>query len=69
MTAQAPSCDRAGLATYCNGRDVKAVQLRSRTAGPHGPNEYAGAVVMMCSECRKSNTGGFKIVRPAKARA
>lgn len=69
MTEQAPTCDRSGAAHWCNGRDVKAVQLRSRTAGPHGPNEYAGPVVMMCAECRKSNTGGFKFVRPAKASA
>ncbi|MCP1652725.1 hypothetical protein [Pseudomonas nitroreducens] len=58
------ACDRHGLATWCNGLDVKLVQLRSRTAGAHGPTEYAGEVVNMCAECRKSNGGMFKIVRP-----
>lgn len=58
-------CDKRGLATWCNGEDVKTVQLRSQTAGVHGTNLYKGDVVHMCSECRKSNRGGVKIVKPA----
>lgn len=59
-------CDKHGLATYCKGTDVKTVIIRSRVSGPSGPNEYAGPQVQMCAECRKSNNGGFKILKPVK---
>lgn len=58
------ACDRTGVAQFCSGTGIKQVQLRSRTSGPNGPNEYAGAVVRMCADCRKANNGGFKLVRP-----
>ena len=44
-------------------RNVKAVQLRSQTAGNRGTNEYKGEIVNMCEECRKSNNGTFKIFK------
>lgn len=58
-------CDKRGVANWCNETDVKCVQLRSQAAGAHGTNEYKGDHVNMCSECRKSNRGMFKIVKPA----
>lgn len=45
------------LNRWCNGKDKKMVQLRSAV------NVYEGKKVLMCAECRKSNNGGFKIVR------
>lgn len=56
-------CEKRGVAQYCNNRDIKLVQLRSQCSGPNGKNEYKGDVVQMCSECRKCNSGGFKIVK------
>ncbi len=61
------TCDKRGLSTWCNNKDVKLVQLRSQAAGPNGTNEFKGDQVHMCSECRKSNTGMFKIVKAALA--
>lgn len=67
MTASNPvapsSCDRRGVSTWCNNNNVKTVQLRSQCAGGGKSNEYLGDVVLMCAECRKSNNGGFKIVK------
>lgn len=67
--AKAQDCDKTGLATWCSNRDVKTVQLRSQTAGNFKRNEYAGPVVQMCADCRKSNNGAFKIVKPTKPQA
>ena len=48
---------------WCNGKNKKRVQLRTRAAGVHGTNLYDGEVVEMCEECRKAHCGGFKIVK------
>lgn len=61
------SCDKTGIAAWCTNRDVQQVQLRSQTAGAHGTNKYDGPKVYMCQACRKSNNGGFKVVKPTTA--
>lgn len=55
------NCDKRAMANFCNNKDVKFVQLRSQAAGAHGTNLFDGPVVYMCSECRKSNRGMFKM--------
>jgi ParB/RepB/Spo0J family partition protein len=55
-------CEKTGISRHCCNTDVKLVQERSRTTGNDGPNEYLGAKVRMCKECRKANCGGFRIV-------
>lgn len=61
---QSAECAKLGLSNFCNGVDLKTVQLRSQAAGGNGRNnEYLGAVGLMCSGCRKSNPGMFKISR------
>ena len=57
-------CSKTGVSNWCNNRNVKVVQMRSQTAGPNGSNKFEGAIVNMCEECRKSNCGNFKIVKP-----
>lgn len=61
-----PACDRAGVAAFCSGEDVRRVRLKSQHAGNGRTNEFKGKVVWMCKECRKANNGGFKIEREAK---
>lgn len=56
-------CENKRLNIWCNNRDVKRVRLRSQAAGVHGTNLFDGAELLMCSECRKANNGGFKIVK------
>lgn len=55
-------CERRNLATWCNNQNVKTVRLRSYSEGVR--NEFLGDVVRMCAECRKANSGAFKIVKP-----
>lgn len=56
-------CSKRGVSHWCNGKDVKVVQLKSvPTAYDRSKNVFKGDVVYMCQECRKSNTGQFKIV-------
>lgn len=62
-------CDKTGIAAWCTNRDVLQVQLRSQAAGAYGTNKYDGPKVYMCQACRKSNNGGFKIVKPIAAAA
>lgn len=57
-------CDRRNLATFCNNKNVKTVQLRSYSEGVR--NEFLGDVVQMCAECRKANNGAFKILKPGR---
>lgn len=61
------NCEKTGLHTWCNNKDVKRVQLRSQTAGQAGTNKFEGPQVNMCQECRKSNNGCFKIIKAAVA--
>jgi len=56
-------CDKRLVDKYCNGKDVKPVQLRSRTTGHAGANLFNGELCNMCSECRKVNRGLFKLVK------
>lgn len=57
-------CSKSGVNRWCNGKDVKLVRLKSKPAeGYRAVNVYEGAEVYMCQECRKCNTGQFKIVR------
>ncbi|WP_177132167.1 hypothetical protein [Pseudomonas gingeri] len=66
LVAAAPNeCAKRGLSTWCTNKGVKTVQLRSQCAGNFKRNEYLGDVVQMCAECRKSNNGGFKIIKDA----
>jgi hypothetical protein len=62
-TEKKPDCDKHGVKQFCNNKDVKTVQLRSQVTGGSNRNEYNGEVLNMCAECRKCNTGGFKIVK------
>ena len=57
-----PSCDKAGCSIFCDNKDVRLVQLRSRVTNTEGPNEFKGEVVLMCAECRKTNRGSVKFV-------
>lgn len=59
------SCDKVGVAQWCNNKDVRLVQLRSQAAGAFGTNKFEGAKVHMCQECRKANRGTFKFVKSA----
>ncbi len=55
-------CEKTGLSQWCDGKNVKLVQLRSQAAGAYGTNIYDGEKVYMCAECRRANNGGFKIL-------
>lgn len=55
-------CEKTGISKYCCNTDIKLVQERSKVTGNDGPNEYLGAKVRMCKECRKANCGTFRIV-------
>ncbi len=57
------SCNKTGVAHWCNNENVVLVRLRSQTAGVNGTNKFEGPEVYMCQECRKSNRGCFKIVK------
>jgi hypothetical protein len=55
---------------YCNGIDVKLVQMKSASArrisklGTRiGGNVYEGEKLKMCSGCRSSENGQFKIIK------
>ncbi len=48
---------------WCNNKDVKFVQRRSRCAGNYGTNEFKGEKLYMCKECRKALTGSIKITK------
>jgi hypothetical protein len=56
------NCDKRAIANFCNNKDVRLVQLRRQAAGVRGTNLYDRPIVQMCSECRKSNRGMFKMV-------
>lgn len=56
-------CQNKSMKQWCDGKDVKLVQLRTQAAGMYGTNLYDGEKLFMCAGCRKSHCGGFKIVK------
>jgi hypothetical protein len=63
-------CEKRGgnlLAPWCNGKDVKRVQMRSQATGPGGPNKFEGPIYAMCAGCRKANQGTIKIVKESQS--
>lgn len=56
-------CENKLINQWCNDKNIKLVQRRSQTAGNAGTNKFDGEKLLMCAECRKSNTGQFKIVK------
>jgi hypothetical protein len=47
---------------FCNNKDLKRVQLRDICSGGDGKkNEFNGAILMACKECRSYMRGTFKM--------
>jgi hypothetical protein len=55
-------CENKRINNWCNNKDVKVVQRKSKSVGTNSTNEFNGETLLMCRECRKANNGGFKIV-------
>jgi hypothetical protein len=63
------NCENTRMKQWCNNQDVKLVQMRSSTTAGINKNEFAGPILYMCRECRKSLNGEVKIVKVVRLRA
>ncbi len=55
------ACENKRMNQWCDGIDVKQVQMKSRTASGNGTNEFKGEILLMCKECRKAHNGQIKL--------
>lgn len=55
-------CENKRMMAWCNGDDVKRVQLRSMCATSVNPDKFEGPIINMCEGCRKLRKNSFKII-------